>query len=302
LRDLENNKQCLVSIKKIYCRSNSIQDHIDELYQDIVSAAKHFEDAIKLDFDDASRDAVNVWDTLTDEAISTSRSCIRRINHLLNYGPPDAKYFEELRILDSLMSLGRFTIIVGCKPSTEEEDHVSEPDYMAAKRLQEYLNAKINRRILTIKAIVERGKEQQKDDPIKIERISTTLKALKGYNLILIGGPRPNLLTKEINSYMLVPYMQYGKLNGFYSRITEQSYTQGDGGKSWSVIQGIRNPFNLNRVVILVYGLTREGTTKAIEELINRMDMYLKNKEESLQIETKRQTEKRVYPAKIFEV
>jgi hypothetical protein len=173
---------------------------------------------------------------------------------------------------------------------------------MAAKRLQEYLNAKINRRILTIKAIVERGKEQQKDDPIKIERISTTLKALKGYNLILIGGPRPNLLTKEINSYMLVPYMQYGKLNGFYSRITEQSYTQGDGGKSWSVIQGIRNPFNLNRVVILVYGLTREGTTKAIEELINRMDMYLKNKEESLQIETKRQTEKRVYPAKIFEV
>jgi hypothetical protein len=99
--------------------------------------------------------------------------------------------------------------------------------------------------------------------------------------------------------------MQYGKLNGFYSRITEQSYTQGDGGKSWAVIQGIKNPFNLKRVVILSYGLTREGTTKAIEELMNRMDIYLKDVKESgkgREIGTNRGTEKPIYPAEILEV
>jgi hypothetical protein len=305
LRSIRNNTQYLELTNKIYCRSNSIQDNIDELYEDIVSAAKHFEDANKLDLDDTSRDPVKVWDDLTDEAISTSRSCILKIDRLLNYGPPDSKYFEGLDVLHSLMKLGRFNIIVGCKPVTQDKDRVSRSDYEAAKQLQKYLQTKINVQESRILAIIERDREHDNEDPIKIDKMTRTLHGLKGNDLILIGGLRPNLLTKEINSYLLVPYMQYGKLNGFYSRITEQSYTQGDGGKSWAVIQGIKNPFNLKRVVILIYGLTREGTTKAIEELMNRMDIYLKDVKESgkgREIGTNRGTEKPIYPAEILEV
>lgn len=99
-------------------------------------------------------------------------------------------------------------------------------------------------------------------------------------NFILIGGPGVNVITYKFNNYLPVkfdtkfageaPSASFGK--GFVSSKTKKTYTNATVG----VIEKIENPFDKNKSVIVLAGVTKKGTLSAIHALTKEPDKVLK--------------------------
>jgi DNA-binding transcriptional ArsR family regulator len=106
--------------------------------------------------------------------------------------------------------------------------------------------------------------------PVKLD-VDLRTEKLEKSNLIILGGPRTNILTSELNSKLPIKF----KEGGFWASIVD------DRGRSYtseldSLIVKIRNPWDESRVVIVVAGLSGAATKAAVIGLTNYADNVLK--------------------------
>lgn len=99
--------------------------------------------------------------------------------------------------------------------------------------------------------------------PVKLD-VDLRAEKLTGYNLIIVGGPRNNSLAEDLNSHLAVRFSQ----GGFWSSIVDQD------GKSYAseldcIVEKVRNPWEPNRVCVIMAGLTGAGTKAAIIGVCN---------------------------------
>ncbi|WP_056934368.1 DUF4932 domain-containing protein [Thermococcus barophilus] len=78
---------------------------------------------------------------------------------------------------------------------------------------------------------------------------------LKSY-LILIGGPVANNVTRQVNDLLKVRFIKKNGEYVLYSEYTNRTYLSKDVG----VLEVIRNPWNVGKLITLIAGITREGT------------------------------------------
>lgn len=85
--------------------------------------------------------------------------------------------------------------------------------------------------------------------------INVTEKDLKSY-LILIGGPVANNVTRHVNDLLKVRFIKKNGEYVLYSEYTNRTYFSEDVG----VFEIVRNPWNKSKLMILIAGITRDGT------------------------------------------
>ena len=91
-------------------------------------------------------------------------------------------------------------------------------------------------------------------------------------NLILIGGPVTNIISDEVNKNLKIKFV-WDKLWCIRSELTKKSYSDDDYG----VIAKIRNPWESSKVVVMLAGLTLEGTRATIISMIQHSKKLLKD-------------------------
>ncbi|MEM2954685.1 MAG: S-layer protein [Candidatus Nanoarchaeia archaeon] len=105
-----------------------------------------------------------------------------------------------------------------------------------------------------------------------IIKLDTEVKAEKTYNknMILIGGPVANIISQEINNNLKVKFAweKTWQLISEKKKFIEENH---------ALIAKIRNPWDKNKVIILLAGLKAEGTRGAILALTNHHEKILKN-------------------------
>jgi len=87
---------------------------------------------------------------------------------------------------------------------------------------------------------------------------------LKDNNIILIGGPVVNSITAQVNNKLSVQF----KENNIYSTITGKQYTSEETG----LIVKAKNPFNIEKSLLVVAGKRFSGTRATIISFIKHFD------------------------------
>ncbi|MGP8125234.1 MAG: helix-turn-helix domain-containing protein [Nitrososphaerales archaeon] len=103
--------------------------------------------------------------------------------------------------------------------------------------------------------------------PVKLD-VDVKAENLRGSNLILVGGPRTNVISEEINQYLPLRFKQ----GGFWGSIVD------DQGGSYSseldcLVAKIENPWEAGKTCVLAAGLTGAGTKAAIIGICNHADL-----------------------------
>jgi S-layer protein (TIGR01564 family) len=106
-------------------------------------------------------------------------------------------------------------------------------------------------------------------------------------NLILIGGPSMNNLTKELHRKLPIQYMTTGRSGFLYSWISNRTYYN-----KCSVIEAVKNDETSEKITLVVFGLDRDDTKLAIDVLIKFDNSELK--------EGLKNTKNRSYPARVI--
>ncbi len=106
--------------------------------------------------------------------------------------------------------------------------------------------------------------------PVKLD-VDLKAERLQGSNLIVIGGPRTNVISDELNRYLPVRF----KEGGFWGSIVDRD------GRSYnsevdSVVVKVKNPWNREKTCILAAGLTGAGTKAAIIGICNFADVLFR--------------------------
>lgn len=84
-------------------------------------------------------------------------------------------------------------------------------------------------------------------------------------NLIIIGGPGPNMLTYEINNYLPVKFDIKPAEEGFYcSGLLSTKTGRKISDDNVGVIELIRNPFEKSKYILLIAGYRFSGTKSAV--------------------------------------
>jgi DNA-binding transcriptional ArsR family regulator len=105
--------------------------------------------------------------------------------------------------------------------------------------------------------------------PVKLD-VDVKAERLERSNLIVVGGPRTNMIAEELNEHIPVRFSQ----GGFWGSIVD------DEGKRHNseldcVVAKTRNPWDKTKTCILAAGLTGAGTKAAIIGLANYADEIL---------------------------
>lgn len=101
--------------------------------------------------------------------------------------------------------------------------------------------------------------------PVKLD-VDVKTEKLEGSNLIVVGGPRTNMIAEELN-----PHLPVGFRQGLWGPIVDSQ------GREYSseldcIVVKQRNPWNEAKTVVLAAGLTGAGTKAAIIGLCNFAD------------------------------
>ncbi|MDV3278402.1 MAG: helix-turn-helix domain-containing protein [Nitrososphaerales archaeon] len=102
--------------------------------------------------------------------------------------------------------------------------------------------------------------------PVKLD-VDVKSEKLEGSNLIVVGGPRTNIISEELNPHMPVRFKQ----GGFWGSVEDgqgRSYTS----ELDCVVVKMRNPWNPERTCVVAAGLTGAGTKAAIVGVCNFAD------------------------------
>ncbi len=102
--------------------------------------------------------------------------------------------------------------------------------------------------------------------PVKLD-VDVKAERLQGSNLIVVGGPRTNLVAEDLNSSLPIKFRQ----GGFWGSIVDQD------GRSYNseldcIVAKVRNPWNADRECVIAAGLTGAGTKAAIIGICNQAD------------------------------
>ncbi|MBI5347504.1 MAG: S-layer protein [Candidatus Aenigmarchaeota archaeon] len=84
-------------------------------------------------------------------------------------------------------------------------------------------------------------------------------------NLIIIGGPIVNKVTKKLNDKMAV---RFNSKNNIYSSLTKKTYYKDEAG----LIVKMPNPFAKDRHILVIAGKRSQGTKAAILALLQKFD------------------------------
>lgn len=99
--------------------------------------------------------------------------------------------------------------------------------------------------------------------PVKLD-VDIRAEKLLGSNLIIVGGPRTNVVAGELNPSLPIRFRQ----GGFWGSIVDRE------GKSYTseldcIVAKVKNPWNHEKCCILAAGLTGAGTKAAIIGICN---------------------------------
>ncbi len=102
--------------------------------------------------------------------------------------------------------------------------------------------------------------------PVKLD-VDVKAESLHGSNLIVVGGPRTNVLAEELNRHLPARFAEGGN----WGSIVDQ------GGRSYvsetdSIVAKVRNPWNAARTCVVAAGLTGAGTKASIIGICNFAD------------------------------
>jgi hypothetical protein len=110
-------------------------------------------------------------------------------------------------------------------------------------------------------------------------------------NLISVGGPLVNTLSNDVSNSLPISVAMITQggvsMKGAYSSISGKYYQ----GREFGLIEAVPNNLNQRRVIITAFGLNREGTTAAVEMLVEHVD----------ELDAMNKQDKR-YPAKLIRV
>ncbi len=95
-----------------------------------------------------------------------------------------------------------------------------------------------------------------KDFPIVLDTDVISRNLFKN-DLILVGGPVTNLVTRDINNFLPVKFF---KEEGWMLKYRDSIY----GNENEGIIERIRNPYDKSKVIILISGIKNKGTLAAV--------------------------------------
>jgi DNA-binding PadR family transcriptional regulator len=103
--------------------------------------------------------------------------------------------------------------------------------------------------------------------PVKLD-VDVKAENLRGSNLIVVGGPRTNVISEELNQHLPLRFKQ----GGFWGSIVD------DQGNSYNseldcIVAKIENPWDAGKTCVLAAGLTVAGTKAAIIGICNFADL-----------------------------
>jgi hypothetical protein len=218
-------------------------------------------------------------------AIDMARITKYNIKFHLRIPALDPEQFKDVKLSAILGGRDDCIVVVGCKPNRDDKYEPSIDDLKTALMLKKSLNDRPKIKLdpqqsgTKIKVDIEMDQDSSKREQ-STEKVSLTLEGiskreLQKFNLILIGGPNPNSLTRELNKELLIQYERIGDANGFYSRISDLRYCNDktNHDMTYATIQALRNPHNKDKFMIVVFGLKGEGTQVAVRKLIDLVSM-----------------------------
>ncbi len=103
--------------------------------------------------------------------------------------------------------------------------------------------------------------------PVKLD-VDLRAEGLTGSNLVVVGGPRANVIAEALNPHIPIRFKQ----GSFWGSIA------GRGGRSYSseldcIVAKVKNPWNADKTCVLAAGLTGAGTKAAIIGICNFADV-----------------------------
>lgn len=103
--------------------------------------------------------------------------------------------------------------------------------------------------------------------PVKLD-VDIKAEKLQGSNLIIVGGPRTNVLAEDLNPHLPIRFRQ----GGFWGSIVDEE------GKSYNseldcLVAKVKNPWDEQKTCVLAAGLTGAGTKAAIIAMCNEADL-----------------------------
>jgi DNA-binding CsgD family transcriptional regulator len=106
--------------------------------------------------------------------------------------------------------------------------------------------------------------------PVKLD-VDVKAEKLTGSNLIIVGGPRTNVIAEEINPHLPIRF----KEGGFWGSIVDE------GGRTYNseldcIVAKTRNPWKAESTCLLAAGLTGAATKAAIIGVCNEADKVFK--------------------------
>jgi DNA-binding transcriptional ArsR family regulator len=107
--------------------------------------------------------------------------------------------------------------------------------------------------------------------PVKLD-VDLKSERLEGSNLVLVGGPRTNIISAELNPHLPVRFSE----ESFWGSIVDER------GRRYlsdldAIVAKVRNPWDPSKVCIIVAGLTGAGTKAAVIGLTSLADELLRD-------------------------
>jgi DNA-binding transcriptional ArsR family regulator len=105
--------------------------------------------------------------------------------------------------------------------------------------------------------------------PVKLD-VDLKSEKLQGSNLIIVGGPRTNVISAELNEHMPIRFSDEGFFGAIVDRSGRKYHSEFD-----SVLTKIRNPWDGSKVCVVAAGLSGAATKAAIIGLTNMAEHVL---------------------------
>jgi DNA-binding transcriptional ArsR family regulator len=106
--------------------------------------------------------------------------------------------------------------------------------------------------------------------PVKLD-VDIKAEKLEASNMLVVGGPRANLISEELNRHVPIRFSQ----SGFWGSITDQD-GRSYGSELDSLVAKIQNPWDRTKTCVLAAGVTGAGTKAAIIGMTNYADQVFR--------------------------
>jgi len=103
--------------------------------------------------------------------------------------------------------------------------------------------------------------------PVKLD-VDIRAEKLLASNLLVVGGPRTNVVAEELNPHLRIRFSQ----GGFWATIVDEE-RMSFASELDCIVEKVRNPWDASKTCIIVAGLTGAGTKAAIIGVCNFADV-----------------------------